>query len=131
MADMKITNMEELEAAILEMEAKKNAQHSMLLSQFHQTYESLKPANIILDTFNRIIEPGETRSSILKAAGSIGIGLISEKLLAGKTSAAIGNLISNGLNYLTTTTLGANSTDKIKAYGKAICNNLFKKETSA
>lgn len=123
---MQINNAQELELAIVEMEKRKVVQQSILASQFHETYESLKPLNLLKSAFHKVTEPGDARSSILKAAGGIGVGLLTKKLLIGKTTSVVGSLISNVLRLTASNTV-MNNTDKLKAYGIAIYNNFFRK----
>ncbi|MEO5942578.1 MAG: hypothetical protein ABIP30_15215 [Ferruginibacter sp.] len=123
---MKITTTEELDLAIIELEKRKVVQQSILLSEFHNTYESLKPINLVKAAFHKVTEPGDARSTILKAVGGIATGLLTKKLLVGKTTSLVGSLLSNALKIGTTKAVYSNS-DKIKAYGLAIYHNLFKK----
>ena len=123
---MQITNTTELDLAIVELEKGKVVQQSILVSQFHETYESMKPMNILKSAFHKATESGDVGSTVLKAIGGIGAGLITKKLLVGKTHSLIGSLLSNALKIGTTKAVYSN-TDKIKAYGMAIYNNLFKK----
>jgi hypothetical protein len=108
---MKITTTEELDLAIIELEKRKIVQQSILASQFHNTYESLKPINLVKAAFHKVTEP---------------TGLLTKKLLVGKTTSLVGSLLSNALKIGTTKAVYSNS-DKIKAYGLAIYHNLFKK----
>jgi hypothetical protein len=124
---MKITNSEELELAIKELEQRSVVQQSILSSQLHATYESLKPMNLIKSAFHKITAPGDTRSTILKAAGGLGAGLLAKKFLIGKSSSMIGSFMSNALKVTAANKVIGNA-DKIKAYGIAIFNNLFRKK---
>ena len=124
---MKITTTEELDLAIIELEKRKVVQQSILVSQFHDTYESLKPGNLLKSAFHKITESGDARSTALKAIGGIATGILTKKLLVGKTSSFVGSLLSNALKIGTTKAVYSNS-DKIKAYGLAIYHNLFKKD---
>lgn len=123
---MHIHTAEDLELAIIELEKRKVVQQSILVSQFHETYESLKPLNLLKSAFHKVTEAGDTRSGILKAAGGIGVGLLTKKLLIGKTTSVVGSLLSNALRLTASNTV-MNNTDKLKAYGIAIYNNLFRK----
>ncbi len=127
---MQINNSQDLELAIIEMEKRKVVQQSILVSQFHETYESLKPVNLLKAAFHKATEAGDTRSTILKTVGGIGVGLLTKKLLIGKTTSLIGSLVSNALKLTASNTV-YNNTDKLKAYGIAIYNNLFKKHTKS
>ncbi|MDB5202269.1 MAG: hypothetical protein JWQ27_1678 [Ferruginibacter sp.] len=122
---MKINNTDELDLAIIELEKRKVVQQSILLSQFHTTYEGLKPINLIKNAFHKITEPGDTRGTILKAVGGIGAGFLAKNLLIGKSTSVVGSLISNAVK-VTATNVVLKNAEKIKAYGTAIVHNLFK-----
>ncbi|MEP6711042.1 MAG: hypothetical protein ABJA37_01435 [Ferruginibacter sp.] len=123
---MQINNSQELELAIIELEKRKVVQQSILMSHFHETYESLKPVNLLKAAFHKVTEPGGTRATLLKAAGGIGVGLLTKNLLIGKSTSAVGSLVRNAIRLTASNTV-YNNADKIKAYGTAIFNNLFKK----
>jgi hypothetical protein len=121
---MQINNARDLDMAIATFESRKTVQEKLLKAQFNETVESYKPRNIIKAAYQSATENGSTGGMLLKAAGSIGTGILGGKLLSG-----------NGiLNKIAGTALNAgaadgilNNKDKIFAWGKAIYNNLFKK----
>lgn len=121
---MKINNRQELEARIVEYEKKKVIQESLLVSQFHATKESLRPGNIVKKAFSNFGTPGTVAHTILKAAGGIGMGLLTKQIL-GKSNSLTGKLLNTAVE-LTAGTGMYKSTDKLKAYGIAIYHNLFK-----
>ena len=73
---MQINTSQDLDAAIEELERRKVIQESILKDQFHTTIEHFKPGNLIKGAFRKVIEPGDTRSTILKTAGGLGAGLV-------------------------------------------------------
>lgn len=124
---MTITNSEELEMAIAELERRKVIQESILKSQLQTTGESLKPGNLLKSAWHKITGPGDARSMVLKAAGGVGVGLLTKKLLLDKSTSMIGSLVRNAVKATAANKVIGNA-DKIKAYGTAIFNNLFKKK---
>ena len=122
---MQINNVQDLDLAIATLESRKTAQEKLLKVRFDETVESYQPKNIIKAAYKSATENGGTTGMLLKAAGSIGTGVLGGKLLTG------GGL----LNKIAGTALNAgaadgilNNKDKIMAWGKAIYNNLIKKK---
>jgi len=123
---MEINNSQDLERAIIELEKRKLVHQDALVQQFRQTADSLRPGNLIKEGLSKLVQPGDTRSMALKVAGGIAMGFLTKKLMLGKTHSKVEALIGNAIK-LGTTKAVVNNTDKIKAYGIAIYNNLFKK----
>lgn len=121
---MEIRSSKDLDNAIAELERRREIQEQLLSDQFHATVDHFKPGNLIKSALKNVAGSGEVQNSILKTAGGIGVGLLTKKLLLGKTSSFAGKLASNALK------LGAansvlNNADKIKAWGTALYKNLF------
>ena len=121
---MKINNSQELEKMIAELEAKQKMQQQELLKQFHVALESLRPMNLIKSSLGKIASP-HLVSSVLKTAGSIGIGLLTNKIGGiGLASSGIKTFMGGVVKQSVTSTLLENI-DKIKAYGTAIMHNFL------
>ena len=121
---MKINNSQELEKMIAELEAKQKMQQQELLKQFHVSLESLRPMNLIKSSLGKIASP-HLVSSVLKTAGSIGIGLLTNKIGGiGLASSGIKTFMGGVVKQSVTSTLLENI-DKIKAYATAIMNNFW------
>jgi hypothetical protein len=125
---MKISNKRELDTAIIELEKRKLNQESALTAQFHGVYESMKPINLIKGLFTKVSDSPEIKSGLLKTITGIGIGILTKRLFIGKSSSFIGKIVSTALELGVAKTAISN-TDKVKAYGTAIYNNLFKKKS--
>jgi len=72
---MRINNALELRIAIEALEAKRQLQKHELISQFHETADSLKPGNLIKSAMGNIM-PSAVLGSVLKTAGTVGVGLL-------------------------------------------------------
>ncbi|MFZ1530214.1 MAG: hypothetical protein WAT19_15780 [Ferruginibacter sp.] len=126
---MKPSNYEELEKAIVEMEALKAFQKQDLKNHFQLTKQSLKPANLVKnalgETVSGLTQPGGLGNLALKAGGALAAGLLAKNLLAPRLAgAALGSTIGK-MAKAGAATLVANNSDKVFAYGKAIISNLF------
>jgi hypothetical protein len=84
---MEIMNINELRAAIAELERKKLVQKELLVEQFHETYEHFKPVNLIKNAFNDFeFNSSSIGSTLTSAAISAGAGILSKKLFIGRSS---------------------------------------------
>jgi hypothetical protein len=127
---MQIHNSEDLERAIIEMERRKVIQQDILVQQFRKTTDSLNPINLVKGTLSKMVQPGDTRSMLIKLAGGVAMGFLTKGLFVGKSHSKLGSIVGSALK-LGTTKAVVNNADKIKAYGVAIYNNLFKKRHKA
>jgi len=123
---MTVTTQAELELAIAELKQKKLEQQDALKIVFHETVEGFKPMNLLKKAVGKVIQPGDTRDTIIKALGGIGVGLLTKGIIGNKSSSFIGSFFKKAVK------VGAgkvfyNNADKLKAYGTAIYHNLFKK----
>ena len=123
---LSISNRSELEAAIVETEKRLVVQKSILVSQWEETKESFKPKNIIKDAVHRIADPESPLGMVIKAAGGLSMGFLSQKLLMGKKHSLPAKILGTALNLTTTGTVYSNA-EKLKAYGLALYHNLIKK----
>ena len=124
---MKIHNAHDLETAIAELEKRKVVQEQLLSSQYHATVESLKPSNLIKNAFSKITSTPTLRAGIIKTVAAAGIGLLTRKIMAGKYAAIGKKLLGNAVDLAAPHTAIGNK-EKLKAYGTAIFNSLFKKK---
>lgn len=124
---MKLSSKKELDEAIIELEKRKIYQRNLLVDQYHETVDSLKPANLIKGVFSNIAHSPGARSGILKAVAGLGVGMLTKNLFWGKSSSLVKRWLGNALKIGVAKTAVSNS-DKIKAYGVAIYHNLFKKK---
>ncbi len=123
---MIITNSKELRQAILSLELKRKVQEQAVVEQFHVTVESLKPGNLIRSAVGKIM-PVDVFETVVKTAGTVGMGLLTSKLVGGAAAASKGKALLGGLLSQTATRTVVNNMDTIKAYGTAIFQNLFSK----
>ncbi|RYG53900.1 MAG: hypothetical protein EOO01_03100 [Chitinophagaceae bacterium] len=123
---MKISSISDLDKAILELEKRKVIQESLLRAQFEATKESLKPLNLVKSSFSKLTHTPEVRDGVAKTVVGVGLGLLTKNLFLGKTYPVVRSLINNAVER--SVNKGVNTgTETLKAYGKAIYNNLFKK----
>ena len=124
---MTIQNSHQLEAAIIELEKRRVIQESLLKEQFHTVKESLKPINIIKNTFSKITHTPEIRDGVFKTVAGIGIGLLTKNMFLGKAIPLVRSLVGSAVENSVEKTVKTGA-DTVKAYGTAIYHNLFKKK---
>lgn len=125
---MKLSSKKELDEAIIALEKKKVAQKQMLKEHYEVTIESLSPGKLIKDAFSSITHSPGAGSTILKTITGIAVGLLTKKLFIGKSSSFVSKMVSNAVKFGVAKAAISN-TDKIKAYGAAIYNNLFRRKS--
>lgn len=124
---MEIRNSKDLDNAIAELERRKEIQEQMLSDQFNATVEHFKPGNLIRSAVSNVIGSGENRAAVVKTVGGIGLGLLTKKLLLGKSTSMLGKLAGSAVKAGAVNTIISNA-DTVKAWGSAIYKNLFTKK---
>ncbi|PKP41450.1 MAG: hypothetical protein CVT95_12850 [Bacteroidetes bacterium HGW-Bacteroidetes-12] len=76
----KIQSISDLEDAILLLKNKRLEEEKMLKEIFNQTYESIKPINIIKNIFREIVEPQNLKDSLVSTSVGLGLGYLSKIL---------------------------------------------------
>lgn len=116
---MEIKNSADLRAAIIELENKRQEQKRQLAISYHSVTESLKPMNLIKSTFKTVKDSPGLTGSLLNAGIGLGIGLLSKKMLIGKSAGllkrVLGPAIQMGVAGLVT-----KNTGNLKTVGKRL-----------
>lgn len=121
---MKITTASQLDAAILELEQKKDFQEKALVDQFNITYQSLRPLNLVKNAIEDIAGSPEIRDNVLNAAIGVGTGFVTKKLLLGKSNSLFKKILGGALEFGVANIVAKNS-DRIKEVGSSLFNRLF------
>lgn len=123
----KITNITELNAAILLLEAKKTLEGCMLKEQFKTTYESLRPINLIKSTFSELASAPDFKNDLLNTSLSLAVGYLSKKVAIGTTNNPIKQILGTILQMGVTSIVSKNS-DGIKSTVLNLIQTLFAKK---
>jgi hypothetical protein len=84
---MEIRNAKELQAAILQLENKKEIRKELLVEHFHETYEHFKPINLLKNSLKDVDLSAAAVGSTLTSAGlSAAAGFLSKKLFVGSSN---------------------------------------------
>jgi len=124
----KATPTDIINESILLLEIKREEELRALKKQFHITYESLRPINIIKNTFREITESPDLKGGIGNAAIGIGFGFLAKNILFRSSRNPIKRLISIAAQALITN-VAAKHSDRIKESGKAIFQAVMEKIT--
>jgi len=123
----KITNITELNQAILILEAKKNLDEAVLKEQFGIIYESLKPINLIKNTIKKLAETPDFKNDLLNTSLSLAVGYLSKKITIGSTHNPIKQMLGIILQMGVTRIVSKNA-DNIKLTLESLIDNLFTKK---
>ena len=121
---MEINNYRELEAAIVRLKVREQQEKEMLIEQFHETTESLKPVNIIKSAFGKISGTA-VGAEVVNAAFGVGAGLLSKNVLIGKSTNIIKKILGTVVEVGVANAVAIN-TDKLKSAGSRIFGGLIK-----
>jgi hypothetical protein len=94
-----IHNAEELKSAIIELERKKNVEEAEIKYQFKQTYEALKPANILKNTVSEVAASPKFRHNLLNIAIGLGAGYLSKKVVVGRSAGLLKRTLGTALQF--------------------------------
>ncbi|PIQ14690.1 MAG: hypothetical protein COW67_12365 [Flavobacteriales bacterium CG18_big_fil_WC_8_21_14_2_50_32_9] len=123
----KITNITELNAAILLLENKQYEEELLLKEQFKITYESLKPLNFIRSTFKELVTAPDFKEDLLNTSISLAVGYFSKKLAVGSTNNPFKQILGSFLQMGVTSIVSKNS-DNIRTKFMDIVSILFQKK---
>jgi hypothetical protein len=81
----KITTLTDLKEAIQQLEFEQATELTLLKEQVLYTCESLKPINLIKNTFKEAYSAPDFKTNIVKTIIGIATGFVAKKVLIGKT----------------------------------------------
>jgi len=122
---MKINNSSDLDAAILSLELQNESQKNTVINQFHATYESLKPINLLKSSLNNVVHSSEAVENIINATVSLGAGVFSKNLLIGKSTSILKKLLGSLVEFGVAELISRNSTF-LKTLGLNLLGKLLK-----
>jgi hypothetical protein len=94
-----IKTQHELRAAILRLEYQQSEEGRALKEQFHLAYNSVKPANIILNTIKDLGESSILKDNFLNTSVGLGTGYLSKIVFQGVVNSPIKKLLGSALMY--------------------------------
>ena len=124
-----IRNSEELAEAIAVLELKAAAQKREVEEAYYVVSEEFKPLNLVKNGFRSVFS-GENKGDLLNALIGVGSGLLSRKLILGKTNGFIGKTVGKAIQWGMAGLVSQNA-DKIKEKAGGIIDRLFKHKSKS
>lgn len=112
----KIKSENDLNAAILAMEKKREEDLKLLKEEFHLVSNNLKPLNLIKNTFKKATESPEVKQNLLNTTLGLSSGLVLKKILVGASAGPAKTIIGTALMLGITNVLSHNpeKVEKVK-----------------
>ena len=88
-----------LKERINELEEQRNLELSELKKQFHSFSETVKPSNLIKQSFSEVYNSSLDKKSIFAGITSLIFGYFSKKIIVGNTKNPIRKMFGNLLQY--------------------------------
>ena len=122
-----VSETDALNEAIIKLKHKRVYELELLKEQFHTTYESLKPINLIKNTFSEVSSSPEVKKNILDNVIGLGTGFISKKLLIGNSRNPFKRIIGTILEFAVASVVSKHA-DGIKSTSQNILHRFLKSE---
>lgn len=92
----------DIEQRIERLQAKQKIEFQIVKLQLESSFESLKPINLVKDTFNQVQESPKIKQNIIKTTVGILGGYLSKQLLIGKSNNPLTKISGAVIQYLVT-----------------------------
>ena len=126
---MEINNAADLKIAIERLENQNLIQKNVITEQFNNTLESLKPMNLLKSSFSKVTKTPGLVENIINATVGLGAGLLSKKILIGKSTGILKKLLGNAVEFGVAGLITKNSAS-IKSTGMNLFNKIFSSKKS-
>jgi hypothetical protein len=114
---------QKLDEAIAALQLKQDEELQLLKNQFHKTYESLNPLNIIKNTFEDLTHSSGIKNNLVNSLIGITTGYLSRKVLIGSSSNPIKNIFG-ALFQSSVSAIVARNANQIKALSSHLLNKV-------
>jgi hypothetical protein len=124
-----ITEADLIEA--IELAELKHKQDGILLvEEFNQALDNLKPVNVLKNIFTEMSSPGELKDNIVNTSTGMAAGYAAKMLVEGKSPGLVRKIVSNGLQIGISNAISRNP-ETVKFIGNTLLlfgKQLFKKK---
>jgi hypothetical protein len=114
-----------LTESINRLQVKRSYELALLKDQFHLTYESLKPLNLIKHTFKEVSSSTEIKEGMLNNVIGLTTGYFTKAILIGSSANPVKKILGTLLQFAVAAFVARNS-DSIKSIGSVVLNKIFK-----
>jgi len=114
-----------LTESIYRLQIRRSEELALLRDQFHITYDSLRPINLIKHTLKEVSSSTEIKEGLLNDVIGLATGYLTKAILVGSSANPVKKIFGTLLQFAVATLVTRNS-DSIKSVGKVVLNKLFK-----
>lgn len=122
----KINSVVEIRETILLLELEQTYRRELVKIEFLETYEKLKPINLIKSKIQAVLSDPDLKSNLMSGAMSLAAGYLTKKVVVGRTHNPLKQLFGT-LIQIGVTRLVSKNSEAIKSTGKSVYQNLFSK----
>ncbi|MES2286481.1 MAG: hypothetical protein V4547_12395 [Bacteroidota bacterium] len=119
-----ITSIDELRESILLLELKQANDWCLLKEEFHTTYESLKPMNMIKNTFKDMASTPNLKTDVVNSLIGLATGFIAKKVFLGNSHNPLTKLLGIVLEIAVANKVSKNA-DGIRSIGSTILKKII------
>jgi hypothetical protein len=124
-----ITSTVQLKEAIRLLQEQQTYQGLVLKEEFFTVIESIKPVNVIKNTFSQVASSHDLIGNIFSTTVGLAAGYISNKTLVGSSANLLRKLFGTLLQF-GITTLVARNPDAVKSLGHTLLHRMLNKKTA-
>ena len=121
----KSIELQALTESIHRLQMRRSQELALLRDQFHVTYESLKPLNLIKHTFKEVSSSTEIKEGLVNNVIGLTTGYLTKAILIGSSANPVKRILGTLLQFAVATLVARNS-DSIKSIGNVVLNKIFK-----
>ena len=121
-----ITNIDQLQARVQELERDQDIQWKQLKDNVKEQYENIKPINLIKNAFSGLTDNIDSESDILKEGAALASGLIANAIMSGSKNKPMKRWVTLAL-FSAATYLISRYQDEIIAAGHNVMEFVAKK----
>ena len=118
----------DLKDAILQLECKQANELFLLKKEFRNTYETLKPVNLLKSSFSNLLSDSDFKGNILDTVISLAAGFLSKKTVVGSSHNPIKQLLGTFLQ-IGVTSLVSKNTEGIKSNANRLLDFFLRKKS--
>ncbi|MDD2565014.1 MAG: hypothetical protein PHU27_12445, partial [Salinivirgaceae bacterium] len=122
-----INSTKDLKEAIRLLEIEQSIKGELLRSEFHQIYESIKPANLIKATLNDLVSSSDLGNNVLTSAVGYGSGYLSKKIVVGTSKNPFRKLLGLAIQIGVSSFVSQHS-ETIKSIGQFLLQSVVQKK---
>jgi len=128
-----IVTEDDLAQAVSTLEKKQKEQGIIVVAEFNELLQSVRPSAILKNIFTEITSSGELKDNLVNTSAGVAAGIFAKRLVAGKNAGIVRQVVGNGIQFGVTNIIARNP-ETIKTIGTTLfffVKHLLKKSTNA